>query len=567
MRKHTKHTTTFLIAAGLIAAVFSAQCKAAESLVYDSPTGVSYEVTANGLSRISVDGKQVASGHLLFVTDDDRFDQGPNAVSHKLIGKELTTVSDNKAIVRHEHQDAVITYTYEFDGEDVTVSARVENNHPSERLDVACFKGLTFDFGKAPKGYLPNHHWTYTRAQGLRYMHPGHFLRLGASYGVVEQFGMAVFPANREIRRTATLFDWDWNRPDDERHTDPKRTLMHFVHGPVPPLGARTFRFGIRVSPNTDWKHLLEPYRAYLHAQLGEQQYVQSDYRPLLMEHAAASEAHITKDNPYGFHHRRYLHTRAGVEDYSNWQLAAAKALGAQGLIEWTPAGVSKRGAMYRTDFDVWPPEITEHWPYLRERFEEAGVRLGFTSRPGQLTVRGSWEKDRVLQVHPDEAGQVANAVHRFKNMMDRGFTISYMDCFGNNFQDLALAQQYRKALGPDFHGYSEYTADVFLPYFGVYVHMNGFDPDKGAASTMWTPFYMWKIFLWLYPDAAIFMRPDDRLFDRLDADGRVALADFVYKNGLMLLVQTRFMTDHELAGRIKETVRKYMDEEGMWKE
>ena len=533
--------------------------------VYDSGNGVVFQVTADGLSRVSLDGREIAGGGLTFHDASYRFNAGPGIGSlGNSTGKLLTVLSETVARVRHEYEKAAVVYTYEFNGEDVSISARVENNHLSEQIRVAGFRGPTFRFGAPPRGHVPNSHASFNRHEGLRTMHPGHFQRLGVSYGYSDAFGVAVYPCNREVRRTATYFDYNWQ--PNMREKDPNRTILHFVEGPVPPQGALTFHFGIRVSPTTDWKHLITPYRDYLHTQLGGMQYNQKSYRPMLACYPD-NAARRSEANPYGFQHTRELHTAQGVKEFCDYMLRGAPPLEAQGMIIWTPYGASERGAMYRTDFDVWPPEVLENWPYVRKRFEDAGVRLGFASRPAEITVRKNWQTDATMWRSPDNSSQVGRLIARFNNMRERGLDMAYMDVFGNRFEDLLLAQKCRAALGPDWHGYSEYTTDVFLPYFGVYVEMHDFDPEKKTASTAWTSFWMWEVFLWLYPDAAIAIRPHDKLHDQLSGDDFLALADFVYSNRMMLLLPAYWMSNSpDTAARIKEVVDKYLDENGQWK-
>ena len=49
----------------------------------------------------------------------------------------------------------------------------------------------------------------------------------------------------------------------------PSRRLIYFAASPIPARGARTFDLKLRVSPDLDWKHLLEPYRQHFQATFG----------------------------------------------------------------------------------------------------------------------------------------------------------------------------------------------------------------------------------------------------------------------------------------------------------
>lgn len=550
------------------AALVGAEALSADDVfTYKSNSGVIFEVTESGLSSVKVDEREIASGGWRFLYVHERFGGNPEGLSDELLESSIQVESDTEVIVRHKHRDVSVRYIYQFDGEDIGIRARVANESPEERFTVAGFGGLSFHFAGPPQGLMPD--------KGQGGWHPsarGRHRRIGASYAVGKHFGVSAFPANLEVYRSETNFG------GGEAETD--RELSHFVVAEparvgIPPESARTFRMGLRVSPDTDWTHLLTPYRDYLHETLGELQYEAGDYRPLVGSWAGASAGHASEDNPYGFFGHRRLDTEEGAEQYADMVIGAAERINAQGVIEWEPAGYTggkiERGARYRPDHDVWPPEVKKHWTIVQEAAEKAGVRLGSMSRPAALAVRKNWERDRILRFHDEShPAIIRHMVQRFKRMEERGFDITYMDVFGLRYGELGLARTYREELGPRWIGFSEYTSDALLPYWGAYVQMRDFDFEEREPNYWWTRHETLKRFLWLYPKAQLMIRPGDEIWRELDREVRrekfLDLIDFVYDNNMMVLLPERFVRDEDYAARVRETIGKYITEDGEWK-
>ena len=115
------------------------------------------------------------------------------------------------------------------------------------------------------------------------------------------------------------------------------------------------------------------------------------------------------------------------------------KQAGCQGIIYWGLAGWNPRGEMFRTDFDVFPPAIQRAIPVLRERFAEAGMTLGLATRPRQLTVRGTWGAGLDLRREPGGRQHLESQILiRFQRAIDQGFTLFYLDTFGDSFPKMS---------------------------------------------------------------------------------------------------------------------------------
>jgi hypothetical protein len=154
------------------------------SVVHHSPSGVEFEVTAEGLSAIRVGGRTLASGGWNVFNAEPWFkDAGSGKVqAGQVKEKSLEVLGPRQARVRHVGGHVITTTDYTFDGEDVTISARIENNHSDEPINVLGFSGLTFDFDRPPEGLMQVQHISYFQAHGLGLCHPSFWSRIGGSY-------------------------------------------------------------------------------------------------------------------------------------------------------------------------------------------------------------------------------------------------------------------------------------------------------------------------------------------------------------------------------------------------
>jgi hypothetical protein len=132
------------------------RCRAADELVYRSPAGVSFRVTAAGLSSIKLGDREIASGGWSAFNAESWFKDGGSGLVKSAKGEQsIAIVDDHHARVRKSGGDLVCTFDYSFDGEDVTISTRIENNHPTAPMNIVGFSGLTFRFDQLPTGLMP----------------------------------------------------------------------------------------------------------------------------------------------------------------------------------------------------------------------------------------------------------------------------------------------------------------------------------------------------------------------------------------------------------------------------
>ncbi len=185
------------------------------SLVYREQ-GVEFEVTAEGLSAIRVGGRTLASGGWNVFNAEPWFkDAGTGAVkTGPAERKTLEVLGPQQARVTQAGGQVVSTIDYTFDGEDVTISARVENHHPQEPINVVGFSGLSFDFDRPPEGLVQVQHISYFQAHGLGLCHPSFWSKIGGSYAFDGTIGVGVSPWKTGWTRTLILWDYGSWEPD-----------------------------------------------------------------------------------------------------------------------------------------------------------------------------------------------------------------------------------------------------------------------------------------------------------------------------------------------------------------
>ena len=534
---------------------------------------VRYVLTPEGLSEVYVDGKQVADGKWTARNATWLFRLGEDAVGFDAVEPaDVTVRAENHVRVEHKHREVTVTYDYLFEGEDVLIRARVANHSPDKAVEAVGFGGLRFTWPAPPKGYMPVMHGSQFRAKGVRMMHPGSSATVGGTYAIGEGSGVGTSPANPQLQQTLTLWDYaDWTPVDVakergqlSRYDLPKRDLKHYVRGTVPPRGALTFSFTLRVSPSTDWEHLLQPYKNWFRETLGPVRY-EPVHRPWVMVNSNKSAQYISETNPYGYHDGlNRLDTERGVAQFCDTIAPLVQKIHGQGVIIWGQQGSETRGCEYRPDFDVLPPETRENWPTLQACFDEADLKLGVTTRPGVDAVRQTWEQDRLIRLVANEPSHVQTLVDRFKNMIKLGCTAFYLDSFGMTYEDVLLMQKIREQLGPDIQTYAEWHCDAMLPFTGFYLHIvysgeTNDDPD--AFDIMWIGKDNWEIFRWLVDGRVSSAgRVDDTVYDKI----RPGLQyEWMLPRKITPLEQLwRF---RESAQVLRDVLPKYIDKSGQW--
>lgn len=493
-----------------LAAADPAAVFADEAFTFKTTQGVSFTVTAKGLSSIGVGDREVAKGswHAANMTDL----REPSAAPAPFVFTDETMevmAPGSQVRVRHAGPTVTATFDYAFEGEDVRIRARVEN-FTDKAVKATGFTGLSFLFDSAPKGWMVSQDpgWLKAHVEGFRGFHPSFENRIGGSYATDETFGVGLTPLNSGLAHTGFFWWGDQAGPNARR-------MVHIRPQEISPGGARSFEMLMRISPNRDWKHLLDPYRQHFtktfgHPTIGAVHY-KADFRPMAFMSIADTPS-ITPDNPYGFHgDARRVDLPGGMKKFCDMVVPGLVEGNGQGMIIWALGGWDQRGAMYRPDFDVLPPEVERNIPQMREAFEKAGVRMGVCTRPGEIAFRGTWKEDGTVRINPEDPQHLAMMWGRFKRMIDQGFTLFYLDTFGESLDDVKAMQFYRQKMGPEIQTFVEHPCDITLAYSGAYMELNYDEKAKGYAI-MWGLDRFWEISQHLLPgvQAAAVSRVDE---------------------------------------------------------
>lgn len=488
-------------------AVGNAQAAQDGRLIYRTPQNVEFEVNSNGIAAIRSGGNEIAHGSWSVFAADGWFEKQPGAVkASKTAERKFEQLDERHARVTHTSEDVVCVSDYAFDGEDVTISSRVENRNEAAPMNVTGFGGLEFAFAKPPEGVMCEQHISYFQAHGIGLCHPSIYSPIGGSYAQDGAVGVGVSPWRTGLTRTLILWDYtDWN--PGKREKLPSRRLLYFVASPVPPRGAQTFDVRLRVSTDTDWKHLLEPYRDEFRNAFGPVRY-KPDFRWIATDYLNHSPGAISPQNPYGFHggHRR-IDTADGAAKFCDAMIAGLRDGKGQGAIVWGQGGEDPRGGMYRPDFDVLPPEVEVQWPAIAQRFRDAGLRLGVCTRPRHMAVKRDWRQDEIIDINADDPGHLDMLWHRFDNMIQRGCSLFYLDSFGDSFEDVKLMRRLREKLGPDVLTFCEHQCDAILPFSGGYSETTLDAAGNPPHYRLWSGVRTWEIYEWLAPGSQMASR------------------------------------------------------------
>ncbi|HLX63997.1 MAG TPA: hypothetical protein VKX17_22185 [Planctomycetota bacterium] len=492
---------------GLLLGVVALNRFAAESLVYKTPRGVEFEISADGLSAIRVGERVLARGGWAAFNAEQWFLKSPGPVKvGKTVEKRFEKIDETHARVTHTGGDLACVYDYSFAGEDVTISARVENRHETAAMDVTGFSGLEFTFTKPPQGVMNEQHITYFQAHGIRLCHPSEYSPIGGSYAQDGVAGVGVSPWRTGLMRTLILWDYtDWNQGQREKR--PSRKLIYFAASPIPARGAQTFDLRLRASPDCDWHHLLEPYREHFTATFGPVQY-KADPRWIATDYLNESKAAIKADNPYGFHADfRRIDTVLGMAKFCDLVVTAVRGSNGQGIILWGQGGEDPRGGMYRPDFDVLPPEVEAQWGMLTQRLHGSKTKLGVCTRPGEIALKRDWEHDQIVPICADDPAHRAMLWARYEKMIERGCTLFYLDSFGSSFEDVKLMRFLREKMGPEVLTFCEHQCDAIMPFSGGYSEATLNAEVTPLHYRLWSGLDRWEIYSWLAPGSQMTAR------------------------------------------------------------
>jgi hypothetical protein len=166
------------------------------------------------------------------------------------------------------------------------------------------------------------------------------------------------------------------------------------------------------------------------------------------LQFADVRASEVSPTNPYGFFSDwRRLDTDRGVGLFLDEWMGPAAALGVEGVLFWTPGGHSTRGAMYRPDSHILPPEILTRWPRLVSGLEKIGMKAGVCIRP-QHVVANCGTYDMAVRAGHDQHNPAI--VHYAKHVagvwVDRGVRHFYADSFGEASWHVDILQAIQSA-------------------------------------------------------------------------------------------------------------------------
>jgi hypothetical protein len=175
------------------------------SFIHRTDREVVFEVTSNGLSRITFQGRSLATGEWSVFNAESWFSRGASngpVRARQLQERTLEVLSPTHAVVRQRKDDLLCVFDYTFFGENLTISARVENHHPDGPLEVTGFSGLTFTFERPPTGLHHAMHPTYSQAHGIKICHPSIQNPLGGRWAADDSIGVGFSPWKTGLERT-----------------------------------------------------------------------------------------------------------------------------------------------------------------------------------------------------------------------------------------------------------------------------------------------------------------------------------------------------------------------------
>jgi hypothetical protein len=533
---------------------------AEDPFVYEFPAAtedavVRYEVTAAGLSSVTVGDRKIAGGG--WYAGDASWLYGQAVPEDEPTASSLEKLDANRVRVRHEGPALTSTFTYTFAGEDVAIHARVEN-FSDRTFRAVSFSGLTFKFQSKPSGYFhSDERGTLANSvQKGRGLHPCWGRELGGGYLADGEVGVGLSPGYRELIRT--VFWWEAG------------TGLHYLVGQaIPPDGALAFEMTLRVSRNTDWKHLLEPYRAHFRKTFGPVRY-HADHRPI-GGFTMSTGYHLKQEgNPYGFAQR--VDTPAGMRSFAEQTARDITRAGGQGFIGWGLSGCSPRGLHFRPDFDVLPPELEENLPIWRRLYQQADLKLGTLARPGEFPTPVSWTRDQIVRLSADdlpmaweghETPPLQLMINRFTNMKERGFRLFYLDTYGETYAAARTMRRFRDELGPDILTFAEFWSDVILVNTGAYMLFRG-NAETGSYREFWGREHRWEIMRWLIPGVQA-VAPCGQTTEKIAKDANPP-GKLLYDRGITPLIWVGTSTARPIADEVRPLVSEFLDERGGWK-
>lgn len=462
--------------------------------IYTSTTGLTYSIEADK-AMVTLGDKAIVDGEWLFSSGDALFNAAAPADPVGVPTRSMAKVRANAVRITQTFKAYKAVHTWVMTGEDCVITSVISNTK-GPPLSIVRLAGLNLHFAKQPKGLLPSWHWTWTQAVGPNCMHPSLWVPVGAVYAAD---------------------DWGFSAYTQQHFDKPKLMHCSFERDGIIPANStfglnvpelleagqsKTFDIHLRFSKDGTWKHLLTPYKANF---AGAQKYVPETRNCTYF--AAADKSWVRADNPFGFGDNwgespwRRLDKADGVVGFVNKVAVELKGVGGATCIMWILPGHNPRGAQYRPDFDVFPPEIEAGIPVLVKGFADRGLRIGLAARPGEAADRTNYTTDDTFRLHAGSKSQMDRLWSRFDHTIKLGFTVYYLDTFGMEHNDYLIMKMLRQRMGPNILTYSEYTTDLMLPLCGSYLEL-------GPDGYMWYTQEQLDLLRWLVPDANFILKP-----------------------------------------------------------
>lgn len=461
-----------------------------------APHPLSFDLRADGSCRIAWQKQTVALGSIRFFNAHSWFHRQPVLAS--------PTEPLRSRLVRgrleQTYPELDFTLTVKQHQEDLHFEATIHNRSP-ETLSLWGVDGWNFLFPESPKGYANDYRWNmeYLRANGLSTMHPSYWYRLACSYQTTPSWGIGLTPDGLGVHRSL----WYWHATPQPGAKE--RRLTFLVEKPVLPKQMITVRWIWRISAQTDWQHLLTPYREQHLRTFGPLRY-HPDHRPVI-QGLRCDPTHTAADNPYGYvpNSPWRFDRREGALSYGRTMSQAAVEAGCQGLIAWGWA-YFKDDLWYPLDSNDLPPEVQRNVDLIRAAFREQSLRAGALIRYGYMShMRRDGLREPAVQARHSEVA-VDLLVPRFRRLEGLG----YLDDAGlgdgdgstrSPMDDVLNLAALRERLGPTHQWYLEHASDWSLPHAGFFTYVT-------KHEDRFTPYPLgdWQLAVmrWLYPGAAV---------------------------------------------------------------
>ncbi len=529
------------------------QADVVDSFEYAAEDGYKFTIQADGIA-ILLGEQTIAKGRVRAIDGSAWFRAGTQPLHWNSDALDVVEKrSEKHASLSCSQSNLSSTIDFTFQGQDVLIKTRLENNSDKE-IEVVGIELPAFRFEQEPTGYLPSYDASYIQSIGIKFAHPSHYVRLGGSFASDEHFGVGVTPWKTGLTRSLLLWE-------TKNNSNSHRALRYLIPSKLPAGSAVTIQMVLRISRNRDWKHLLTPYQQHFSQTVSTIQY-EPNHRPFV-QFAAVDKALVTSNNPFGFNgNQRRFDTVSGTISFGRMVLPGLHKSQSQGVMFWALGGYDQRGAMYRPDFDIFPKAIEDNLPLLRRIFMDEGKTLGLCARPGELVLRADREQDMTLQINPEDSTHLEMIRSRFQRARQLGFTAFYLDSFGSSLEDVKTMIYLRKHLGPSIQTYAEMPCDWLLPYSGAYLELVIDPKSKEPVLSWFGELGFWEKLRYLVPEAASMTYK--RIDEKSNSINTGSVDELLYRNHLTPLTEDwRISKDAE---RLKTLNEKYLDDRGQWR-